>query len=153
MTLLPCLALILSLVVAFLRPAPVAGYYRFPALRGDMVVFTAHGDLWTAPLGGGPAQALTTHPAEETRAAISPDGQMVAFSAAYAIGFIFAGRWPQRRRQCNRGDDHPQKQQGRPPVQPFRQRAVEVENGVDPRLHVRAAGHAHAGMDHAAVLL
>ena len=83
-----------SSVVAFVllalaSAAPVAapegtlGYYRFPSVRGGTLVFTAEGDLWRAPLAGGVARRLTTHPGEETRAALSPDGQSVAFSATY----------------------------------------------------------------------
>jgi tricorn protease len=59
------------------------GYYRFPALHGDSVVFTAEGDLWRAKIGERKAYRLTTHPAEETHAAISQDGRQVAFSANY----------------------------------------------------------------------
>ncbi|GAA0351587.1 S41 family peptidase [Bowmanella denitrificans] len=59
------------------------GYYRFPALQGDTLVFTAEGDLWVAGLNQPQARRLTTHPAEETQAAISPDGQQVAFVANY----------------------------------------------------------------------
>ena len=59
------------------------GYYRFPAIHGDTIVFTAEGDLWRAPVSGGIAQRLTTHPGTESHAAISPDGTMVAFSAEY----------------------------------------------------------------------
>lgn len=59
------------------------GYYRFPSVRANTVVFTAEGDLWRVPIEGGLAQRLTSHLGEETRAAISPDGRSVAFSATY----------------------------------------------------------------------
>ncbi|GAB3249904.1 S41 family peptidase [Chitinimonas naiadis] len=59
------------------------GYFRFPALHDDTVVFTAEGDLWVSGTNGGTARRLTSHQAEETRPAISPDGKWVAFSANY----------------------------------------------------------------------
>jgi tricorn protease len=59
------------------------GYYRFPSLHGDTLVFTAEGDLWRVGAEGGVAQRLTSHPAEESRPALSPDGTRVAFSARY----------------------------------------------------------------------
>jgi tricorn protease len=59
------------------------GYYRFPALHQDTLVFTAEGDLWQVPITGGVAQRLTTHPSEESRSAFSPDGKTLAFSASY----------------------------------------------------------------------
>ena len=59
------------------------GYYRFPALHNDTVVFTSEGDLWSVDLKGGMAVRLTTHPGSETNPAISPDGTTLAFSAQY----------------------------------------------------------------------
>jgi tricorn protease len=59
------------------------GYYRYPAIHGQTVVFTAEGDLWQAPLTGGVARRLTTHPGEETLAVFSPDGRTLAFTASY----------------------------------------------------------------------
>ena len=56
------------------------GYYRFPAVHGDVVVFTSEGDLWTVSLHGGQAQRLTSDPGQETMASIAPDGKTVAFS-------------------------------------------------------------------------
>ncbi len=58
-------------------------YFRFPAVRGDTVVFTAEGDLWRTTTAGGKATRLTTHPSAETHAAISHDGRFVAFAASY----------------------------------------------------------------------
>jgi len=59
------------------------GYFRYPAVHGETVVFTAEGDLWRGSIEGGVAQRLTTHPATEAHAAISPDGKLVAFTAEY----------------------------------------------------------------------
>lgn len=59
------------------------GYYRFPAIYGDTVVFTAEGDLWRVPVQGGMAQRLTSHLGTESHAAFSPDGKLLAFSAEY----------------------------------------------------------------------
>lgn len=59
------------------------GYYRYPDIHKNTLVFTAEGDIWTVPLTGGIAQRLTTHPEEELFASISPNGQTIAFSASY----------------------------------------------------------------------
>ncbi|SDD60053.1 S41 family peptidase [Aquimonas voraii] len=66
-----------------LPAAATEGWYRDPALHGDTVVFTAEGDLWRVSTQGGLAQRLTTHPAEESQAALSPDGRTLAFVASY----------------------------------------------------------------------
>jgi tricorn protease len=77
------------------------GYYRDPALRGDTLVFTAEGDLWSVAASGGLARRLTSHPAEESQAAISPDGRHVAFVASYdgtpdVYAMALAGGEPRR---------------------------------------------------------
>ena len=59
------------------------GYYRYPAIHGDTIIFTAEGDLWTVSVKGGAARRLTSNPGRESGAAISPDGKTVAFSAEY----------------------------------------------------------------------
>ena len=56
---------------------------RFPDIRGDRVVFTYGGDLWTAPSSGGMATHLTSHPGVELFAKFSPDGKWIAFTGQY----------------------------------------------------------------------
>jgi tricorn protease len=79
---LVCVAVVWLLSFSALGQSP-QGYYRFPAIHGDTVIFTAEGDLWKVGVRGGVAQRLTTHPGQETNPAISPDGASVAFSAEY----------------------------------------------------------------------
>ena len=76
------LALIL-LAFRAIAAEPAAGYYRYPAIHGETVVFTAEGDLWRVNAAGGVAQRLTSHPGQETNASLSPDGKWIAFSAQY----------------------------------------------------------------------
>ncbi len=76
-------AALLSCASASLGAEPSLGYYRFPAIHGDVVVFAAEGDLWRVGRAGGVAARLTSHPADEAFPAISPDGATLAFSAAY----------------------------------------------------------------------
>lgn len=59
------------------------GYYRYPSLHNNTLVFSAEGDLWKVSLTGGLAQRLTTHLEEERFPTISPDGKTIAFSASY----------------------------------------------------------------------
>ena len=80
---------LLLLVMTPRLPAQVAaggvaqGYYRFPAIHGDTIIFTAEGDLWRVGIQGGMAQRVTSHPGTESHAAFSPDGKTIAFSAEY----------------------------------------------------------------------
>jgi len=87
-----CRGLVLAFAAALLLGLPLnadnvtparPGYYRFPAIHGDTVIFTAEGDLWSVSTKGGPARRLTSSPGQEVNAAISPDGKTVAFSADY----------------------------------------------------------------------
>ena len=97
-------ALLLPLVLLATGRAsaePATGYYRFPSIHGDNVVFTAEGDLWRVSAQGGVAQRLTTHPGQETNASLSPDGKWIAFSAQYegpveAYVMPFTGGLPKR---------------------------------------------------------
>jgi len=75
--------LIFLLLPGALRAEETLGYYRFPAIHGETVVFAAEGDLWRVGRQGGTATRLTSHPGDESRPAISPDGGTVAFSATY----------------------------------------------------------------------
>ncbi len=79
LTLVASLGALCALAGAESRP----GYYRYPALSGGTIVFTAEGDLWSVSVAGGSARRLTTSPGQERAAAISPDGRTIAFVAEY----------------------------------------------------------------------
>lgn len=59
------------------------GYYQYPDIHKNNIVFSAEGDLWTVPLSGGLAQRLTTHIEQELFPKFSPDGKTIAFTASY----------------------------------------------------------------------
>src|SRR5271170_7322133 len=77
------LLLISASVIATGQEQQHRGYYRYPAIHGDTIVFASEGDLWSVPVQGGAARRLTSNPGEEAMATISPDGQTVAFAAHY----------------------------------------------------------------------
>ncbi len=54
------------------------GYFRYPAIHGNTIVFTAEGDLWKVSADGGIAQRLTSDYGRELYASIFPDGSTIA---------------------------------------------------------------------------
>src|SRR5688500_1067117 len=56
-----------------------SGYYRFPTIQQDNVVFVSEDDLWSVPAAGGLARRLTSILGEVTYPMLSPDGELLAF--------------------------------------------------------------------------
>src|SRR3954453_4048832 len=56
------------------------GYYRFPTIHADTIVFVSEDDLWSVDAGGGVAQRLTSGLGAASHPALSPDGRWLAFS-------------------------------------------------------------------------
>ena len=57
------------------------GYYRFPTVFNDSVVFTSENNLWIVSAKGGVARQLTSTEGIAFKARFSPDGKWLAFSS------------------------------------------------------------------------
>ena len=56
-----------------------AGYFRYPTIAGDTIVFVSEDDMWSVRADGGTAHRLTAGLSEESRPILSPDGAQLAF--------------------------------------------------------------------------
>src|SRR5450755_3113670 len=77
---LPLLAVFTLLLGVGFAQNPVP-YFTEPSVAPNRaeIAFVSGGDIWTAPLSGGEAHLLVSHPANETRPIYSPDGTRLAF--------------------------------------------------------------------------
>jgi len=68
-------------LIAPLAAQKSAADFSDPSIAPDRpeIAFVSGGDIWTAPLGGGEAHLLVSHPATESRPLYSPDGSRLAF--------------------------------------------------------------------------
>lgn len=55
------------------------GYYRFPTINKNTIIFVCEDDLWTVSAPDGMARRLTSNLAQVSHPLISPDGKDVAF--------------------------------------------------------------------------
>lgn len=81
-----------------MRPGRATGYFRFPTIHGDRVVFTSLDDLWSVPRTGGPAVRLTAGLGPFGRSRFTPDGTRLVVlghetgqSDVYVLGADSAG--------------------------------------------------------------
>jgi tricorn protease len=55
------------------------GYFRFPTVHGETIVFVAEDDLWSVNIHGGVARRFTSNVGDVTYPIFSPDGSWLAF--------------------------------------------------------------------------
>ena len=58
-----------------------SGYYRFPTIHQNTIVFVSEDDLWTVSAQGGVARRLTSNLGAISHPVFSPDGSTLAFTA------------------------------------------------------------------------
>ena len=57
----------------------ISGYYRYPTINQNNIVFVSEDDLWTVPVEGGIARRLTSNLGAVTSPMLSNDGTQLAF--------------------------------------------------------------------------
>ncbi len=57
------------------------GYYRYPTIAHDRIVFVCEDDLWSVPASGGTASRLTVSFGTCATPRLSPDGERLAFTS------------------------------------------------------------------------
>ncbi|MGB7062039.1 MAG: S41 family peptidase [Candidatus Zixiibacteriota bacterium] len=75
--------LMLSVLLFAAVKAEETRLLRFPDIHGERIVFVYGGDLWTVSSDGGLARRLTSFDGYEAFPKFSPDGELIAFTAAY----------------------------------------------------------------------
>jgi len=58
----------------------MSGYYRFPTISNETIVFVCEDDLWTVPINGGVARRLTSNLGATSSPQLSPNGELLAFA-------------------------------------------------------------------------
>lgn len=58
----------------------MSGYYRFPTISNETIVFVCEDDLWTVPISGGVARRLTSNLGATGSPQLSPNGERLAFA-------------------------------------------------------------------------
>ena len=79
---------LILLVIMFILPTMILAQdarplMRYPDITDDLIVFVYGRDIWTVPSAGGIASRLTLHEGHEYTPKFSPDGSLIAFTAAY----------------------------------------------------------------------
>jgi tricorn protease len=65
------------------EPAPTQqGYYMYPTIHGERIVFCSDDDLWTIGPEGGVARRLTVSKGSVSRPVLSPGGETIAFAGS-----------------------------------------------------------------------
>ena len=60
----------------------MSGYYRFPTICQDTIVFVCEDDLWTVSIEGGVARRLTSNLGTTSSPRLSPNGETLAFAGS-----------------------------------------------------------------------